>query len=111
MTHDLLRKAVAEFILVIFGMARGKQRELTPFAVGAYITGAYFFTASTSFANLAVARMFSNTFAGIAPGSVIAFVAFQLGAALAFGVVRLLHPNIGKVAARVVVVPPTEESG
>ncbi len=109
-----LAEVVATFglLLVIFGMARGGHRALTPFAVGAYITGAYFFTASTSFANpaVSVARMLSNTFAGIAPGSVTAFVAFQLvGAALAFGAVRLLYPDIGSLD-RVVVVGRTEEA-
>ena len=62
-------------------------------AVGAYIGAAYFFTSSTSFANPAVtvARMFSDTFAGIAPGSAPAFIAMQLvGAGLAIGLVWAL---------------------
>jgi len=65
------------------------------YAVGAYITAAYWFTSSTSFANPAVtvARMFSDTFAGIAPASVAAFIAMQLlGAALGYVLVRLLFP-------------------
>ena len=78
-----------------------------PFAVGAYITGAYWFTSSTSFANPAVtlARTLSNTFAGIAPGSVAAFVASQaIGAVLAVVAIRLFWPDIERVAD-VVVVP------
>ena len=62
------------------------RAEATPFIVGLYITSAYWFTASTSFANPAVtiARSFSNTFAGIAPSSAPAFIIAQLaGAALA----------------------------
>jgi hypothetical protein len=56
-----------------------------PYAVGLYITAAYWFTASTSFANLAVtiARALSDTFAGIAPAGVAAFVAAQLTGMLA----------------------------
>ena len=63
-------------------------------AVGAYITAAYWFTSSTSFANPAVtlARTLSDTFAGIAPASVPAFVLMQVvGAALGYGLVRLLR--------------------
>jgi arsenate reductase len=67
-----------------------------PFAVGAWITGAYWFTSSTSFANPAVtvARTLSDTFAGIDPGSAPMFIAMQLvGTAIAFGLVRLLYPH------------------
>src|SRR5579871_1498999 len=69
---------------VIWGCSRVRLTSL-PFAVGAYITAAYWFTASTSFANPAVtiARCFSNTFAGIRPADVIGFVAAQLAGALA----------------------------
>ena len=109
-----LAESVATFglLLVIFGLARSHRTHLAPFAVGAYITGAYFFTASTSFANPAVTvgRMFSNTFAGIAPGSVAAFVAFQLvGAAVAFGAIRVLYPTFSD-ASHVVVVAHEEAS-
>lgn len=72
------------------------------FAVGGYITAAYWFTSSTSFANPAVtvARMFSDTFAGIAPSSVAMFIVMQLiGGALAYGLVRLLYPQAQAVAA------------
>ncbi|MDQ2827282.1 MAG: aquaporin family protein [Actinomycetota bacterium] len=102
-------EAVATFglLLVIFGVVRSGRAGLAPFAVGAYIGGAYFFTSSTSFANPAVtlARTLSDTFAGIRPGSVPGFVVAQLaGAALAVGLVRLLYPAIG-AAARDVVLP------
>lgn len=104
-----ISEAVATFglLLVIFGVVRSGRAGLAPFAVGAYIGGAYFFTSSTSFANPAVtlARTLSDTFAGIRPGSVPGFVVAQLvGAALAVGLVRLLYPAIG-AAARDVVLP------
>jgi glycerol uptake facilitator-like aquaporin len=66
-----------------------------PYAVGLYITAAYWFTASTSFANPAVtvARALSDTFAGIAPANVVAFVCAQLvGAGAALAVAGLLWP-------------------
>ena len=64
--------ATAGLLLVIFSLARSKRASSIPAAVGAYIGAAYFFTSSTSFANpaISVGRMFSNTFAGIAPASV-----------------------------------------
>src|SRR6202011_4862974 len=75
-------EVVATFglLLVVFGVARSGRASAAPFAVGAYIGGAYFFTASTSFANPAVtlARTLSNTFASINPSSVAPFVAAQL---------------------------------
>ncbi|MBJ7595822.1 MAG: aquaporin family protein [Candidatus Dormibacteraeota bacterium] len=108
-----LAEAVATFglLLVIFGLARSRRAHMAPFAVGAYITGAYFFTASTSFANPAVsiARMFSDTFAGISPGSVPGFVIFQVvGSIVAFGAIRLLYPTF--VDTQRVVVMPHEEA-
>ena len=68
--------ATLGLLLVIFSLARSGRGNLAPAAVGAYIGSAYFFTSSTSFANPAIdiGRMFSNTFAGIAPASVPAFV-------------------------------------
>ena len=103
-----LAEVVATFglLLVVFGVVRSGRTTAAPFAVGAYVAGAYFFTASTSFANPAVtlARALTDTFAGIAPGSVGAFVAAQLaGAALAVGAVRVLYPRVAEVAADVVV--------
>ena len=79
---------------------------MAPFAVGAYITGAYFFTSSTSFANPAVtlARMLSDTFAGIAPASVAGFMVAQLlGAVVACVLIRILCPAVEAVAQDVVV--------
>ncbi len=100
-------------LLVIFGVVRSGRSSLAPFAVGAYIAGAYFFTSSTSFANPAVSvgRMLSNSFAGIAPSSVPAFVGFQfLGAVAAYGVVRFLWPEMRDAARSVVVPHPDQEA-
>jgi arsenate reductase len=97
--------ATLGLILVIFGIVRSGRSAVAPFAVGGYIAAAYWFTSSTSFANPAVtiARMLSNTFAGIRPSSVPAFVAVQIGAGLVAAVlVKFLHPD---VAAADVVVP------
>lgn len=71
-------------IVTILGTARAKS-DFIPVAVGLYITSAYWFTASTSFANPAVtiARMFSDTFAGIAPSSVPVFILCQIAGAFA----------------------------
>src|ERR1700734_2696740 len=81
-----LAEAIATFglLLTIFGCA-ARTPTAIPYAVGLYITSAYWFTASTSFANPAVtiARSLSDTFAGIAPAGVLAFIAAQLVGALA----------------------------
>ena len=95
----LFSEVVATFglLLVIFLLARTERSSFTPAAVAAYITAAYFFCSSTSFANpaITIGRMFSNTFAGIAPSSVIAFILAQLvGAALAVAIIRLLLPGM-----------------
>jgi arsenate reductase (thioredoxin) len=98
--------ATLGLLLVIFGIGRRGMAATAPFAVGAYITGAYFFTSSTSFANPAVTvgRMLSNTFAGIAPGSVAPFIGAQLGgAALAWLLIRTLLPAARKRSEGVVV--------
>lgn len=82
-------------LLVIFSVAKSPQASLVAFAVGAYIAGAYWFTASTSFANPAVtvARTLTPSFAGIAPASVLPFLVAQLIGALAAAMtVRLLYP-------------------
>jgi len=88
--------ATAGLVLLIFCLVRtGRGVTVIAPAVGAYIGAAYWFTSSTSFANPAVtiARAFTNTFAGIAPGSVGAFVAFQvLGAAIGVTLVAPLYP-------------------
>ncbi len=100
--------ATLGLVLVIFGSLRSGRVDTIAYAVGGYITAAYWFTSSTSFANPAVtiARMFSDTFAGIAPASVPGFVLAQLaGAAAAYGLVRALCPDIGPAEAADVVVP------
>ena len=96
--HLWLAEVVATFglVVVVFGSIRSGRTSTIAFAVGGYITAAYWFTSSTSFANPAVtvARMLSDTFAGISPGSVPAFVAAQLvGGALALATVRFLYPH------------------
>ena len=106
----LLAEAVATFglLLVIFSLARTRRAGSAAAAVGAYIGAAYFFTSSTSFANpaIAVGRMFSNTFAGIAPASVPGFILGQLvGAAMAIIAIRILYPRIRPADAATVVVP------
>jgi arsenate reductase len=104
--------ATLGLLLVIFSLARTRRGELAPAAVGAYIGAAYFFTSSTSFANPAidVGRMFSNTFAGIAPASVPSFIVFQLiGGAAAIGVIRVLYPDITADEAAEIMLP--QEAG
>ena len=86
--------ATAGLVLVVFGLARTGRTAAAPAVVAAWIGAAYWFTSSTSFANPAVTlgRAFSDTFAGIAPASVPAFVVAQLAAAaLATGLVALLY--------------------
>jgi arsenate reductase len=98
--------ATIGLLVVIFGVVRSGRSSAAPFAVGAYIGGAYFFTSSTSFANPAVTvgRMFSDTFAGIEPGSAPMFVLCQLvGGAVAVALIRALYPDIDDVADDVVV--------
>lgn len=112
--------ATAGLVALVFSLARTSRGLLAAPAVGAYIGAAYWFTSSTSFANPAVTvgRVFSDTFAGIAPGSVPGFVAAQVaGAALALGVVAYLFPHLGEAAGDVVVPhdqdrpqPPTPRS-
>ena len=98
--------ATAGLVLLIFALARTGRAALSAAAVGAYIGAAYWFTSSTSFANPAVTvgRMFSDTFAGIAPGSVPLFVAAQLvGAGVGLALVQLLFPDASAAAGRAVV--------
>lgn len=88
--------ATAGLILVIFVLARTDRTNLTPVAVGAYIGAAYFFTSSASFANpaITIGRIFSDTFAGIAPTSAPGFIIAQLiGAAVGFLILRWLYPR------------------
>ncbi len=89
--------ATAGLALVVFGAVRSGRAEAVAYAVGAYIAAAYWFTASTSFANPAVtsARMFSDTFAGIAPKSVPMFIVMQaLGGLIGYFLVRLLYGDL-----------------
>lgn len=98
--------ATAGLLLVVFGVARSGRGSAAPFAVGAYIGAAYWFTSSTSFANpaVAIARTFSNTFAGIEPSSMPAFVAFEIiGAVVGAALVWYLYPDISTSADDVVV--------
>ncbi|MBA3783535.1 MAG: aquaporin [Nocardioides sp.] len=92
-----LAEVVATFglVLVIFGCLRTGRADHVALVVGGYITAAYWFTSSTSFANPAVtvARTLSDTFAGIQPANAPAFIACQVvGGALALAAVRLLFP-------------------
>jgi glycerol uptake facilitator-like aquaporin len=105
-----LAQMVSEFVAtfgllsVIWGCSRARP-QATPFAVGAYITAAYWFTSSTSFANPAVtlARAASDTFAGIRPADAPGFIIAQiLGAACATAIFRWLVPALPKVAPNVV---------
>jgi glycerol uptake facilitator-like aquaporin len=95
-------------LVLIFSLARTRRTAQAPAAVGVYIGAAYFFTSSTSFANpaITVGRMFSDTFAGIAPASVAPFIIAQaIGGLLALVAIRALYPDAGPVEAAAVVVP------
>jgi glycerol uptake facilitator-like aquaporin len=98
--------ATAGLVALIFALARTGRAALSAASVGAYIGAAYWFTSSTSFANPAVTvgRMFSNTFAGIAPASVPGFVVAQLvGGALGLALVVFLYPDVARTADDAVV--------
>jgi glycerol uptake facilitator-like aquaporin len=89
--------ATVGLLLVIFGTVRSGRADRVAFAVGGYITAAYWFTSSTSFANPAVtiARTVTDTFAGIAPSSAPAFILAQLlGGAVGYVLVRFLYPTL-----------------
>jgi glycerol uptake facilitator-like aquaporin len=104
--------ATAGLLLVIFSLARTKRLNVAPAAVGAYIGAAYFFTSSASFANpaISVGRMFSDTFAGIAPASVPGFVVAQLaGCACAILAVKLLYPDVTPEEVGELVLPHHEQ--
>lgn len=88
--------ATIGLLLVIHGCVRTGRAGAVPFAVGVWIGAAYWFTSSTSFANPAVtvARMLSDSFAGIKPSSAPMFIVMQIvGAVLAFGLIRYLYPT------------------
>lgn len=85
--------ATVGLLVVIYGTIRAKRSHQVPFTVAAWITGAYFFTSSTSLANpaVSVARTLSNTFAGIAPESVPMFIVMQLiGAVIGFVIIKFV---------------------
>jgi glycerol uptake facilitator-like aquaporin len=100
--------ATLGLMLVIFALARSGRSHSAPAAVGAYIGAAYWFTSSTSFANpaITIGRMFSNTFAGIAPSSAPSFIGAQiLGGAVAVGVIKALYPHVTPAEAARIIVP------
>ena len=100
--------ATLGLLLVIFALARSGRGRSAPAAVGAYIGAAYWFTSSTSFANpaITIGRMFSDTFAGIAPDSVLSFIGAQItGGALAVAVIKTLYPAITPADAASIIVP------
>src|SRR6266568_2003783 len=106
--------ATLGLLLVIFALARSGRGRTAPAAVGAYIGAAYWFTSSTSFANpaITIGRMFSDTFAGIAPGSVLSFIGAQIiGGALAIAVIKTLYPAITQAEAADIIVPHRGEAG
>jgi glycerol uptake facilitator-like aquaporin len=109
----VISEIVATFGLValIFGMVRAGSQAHIPYAVGGYIAGAYFFTASTSFANPAVTlvRTLSDTFAGIRPVDVGPYVVAQLvGMGIAVVTIAYLYPQRTHDAGEVVVPHPTD---
>ena len=100
--------ATLGLMLVILALVRSGRSQSAAAAVGAYIGAAYWFTSSTSFANpaITIGRMFSNTFAGIAPSSVPSFIGAQIvGGVLAVVVIKVLYPAITPADAANVIVP------
>ena len=88
--------ATLGLLLIVFSLLRTKRSNNIPYVVGAYIGGAYYFTSSTSFANpaVSVARMLSDTFAGIEPSSAPMFVLMQIvGLVLAVWIIKYLFPK------------------
>jgi glycerol uptake facilitator-like aquaporin len=106
--------ATAGLVLIIFALARSGRLASAPAAVGAYIGAAYWFTASTSFANpaITIGRMFSDTFAGIAPSSAPVFIAAQAGGGIAgVVIIRFLYPALTPAQAAGIVVPHEGANG
>jgi glycerol uptake facilitator-like aquaporin len=98
--------ATAGLIALIFALARTGRSGLSAAAVGAYIGAAYWFTSSTSFANPAVTigRVFSDTFAGIAPSSAPGFIAAQIvGGLIGLALIAALYPDAASSADDVVI--------
>lgn len=112
---QVLSEAVATFglLVTVWGCVRGRPNAV-PFAVAAYITGAYWFTASTSFANPAVtlARAFTDSFSGIRLNDVPAFICAQfLGAVAATALFKWLDPGLRKTAGDVTLPHPGSQPG
>jgi arsenate reductase len=106
--------ATAGLLLVIFALARTGRAATAPAAVGAYIGAAYWFTSSTSFANpaITIGRMFSNTFAGIAPSSAPVFILAQLGGGIAGAlIIKFLYPALTPAQAAQIIVPHDNGNG
>jgi len=104
--------ATLGLLLVIFGVVRSGKSSLAPFVVAGYITSAYFFTSSTSFANpaITVGRTLSDSFAGIAPKSAPGFIIAQfIGLALALVAVRVVFPDIDEFADEVLMLHEEEK--
>jgi glycerol uptake facilitator-like aquaporin len=100
--------ATAGLLLVIFALARTGRARSAPATVGAYIGAAYWFTSSASFANpaITIGRMFSDTFAGVAPSSVLPFIGAQIvGGIAAAAVIRVLYPSVTPADAAGIIVP------
>jgi arsenate reductase len=107
--------ATAGLVLVIFALARAGRAASAPAAVGAYIGSAYWFTSSTSFANpaIAIGRMFSDTFAGIAPSSVPVFIVAEIGGGIAAVLLigKVLYPALTPAEASTAIVPHETDNG
>lgn len=108
-----LGEAVATLglLLVIFGVVRSGRSSLAPFVVAGYITAAYFFTSSTSFANPAITlgRTLSDSFAGIAPASVPGFIAAEfIGMAIALIAIRVVFPDVDEFADEILMIHEEE---
>ncbi|MEV0267953.1 aquaporin [Hamadaea sp. NPDC050747] len=104
--------ATSGLILLIFVLVRTHRTQYAPAAVGAYIGAAYWFTSSTSFANPAVTigRVFTDTFAGISPASILGFIAFQVvGAVIGLLLVGVLYPQRQTVSGDTAAIEPATE--
>jgi len=106
----LLSEVIATLglLLVIFALTRSHRGASAAAAVGAYIGAAYFFTSSASFANpaITIGRMFSNSFAGIAPASAPAYIAAQvIGGVVAIAAIKTLYPTLTPADAAEAIVP------
>jgi glycerol uptake facilitator-like aquaporin len=116
LAHELSEViATAGLVLIVFALARANRSAMAPAAVGAYIASAYFFTSSSSFANpaIVVGRMFSNSFAGIAPSSAPLFVVAEVvGGVVGFALVKTIYPGLSaRDASRVTDALPSGDAG